>query len=196
MPAACASGLRPQPRTPDFMAWNLCVLCSAGGGPAGGRPEPDAAAGLGAGCGAGRRCGLPLLVAQGCSMPDTCAILWSSGAAAKSATAGRQPPGGAAAGGPPATQAHCPRRPAHRHRLPATPLPSPPPAPPPAGGLASPDTDALLKQLKALQEQVALLDRIQNIRCASRAWPGCAGRAAPLPSACAAGRLQGRRMSW
>ena len=35
---------------------------------------------------------------------------------------------------------------------------------PPPGGLASPDTDALLKQLKALQEQVALLDRIQNIR--------------------------------
>lgn len=34
----------------------------------------------------------------------------------------------------------------------------------PGGGLASPDTDALLKQLKALQEQVALLDRIQNIR--------------------------------
>ena len=33
------------------------------------------------------------------------------------------------------------------------------------GGLPSPDTDALLKQLKALQEQVALLDRIQNIRC-------------------------------
>jgi hypothetical protein len=32
------------------------------------------------------------------------------------------------------------------------------------GGLPSPDTDALLKQLKALQEQVALLDRIQNIR--------------------------------
>jgi len=38
------------------------------------------------------------------------------------------------------------------------------PVPATAGGLASPDTDALLKQLKALQEQVALLDRIQNIR--------------------------------
>jgi hypothetical protein len=39
-------------------------------------------------------------------------------------------------------------------------------------GLPSPDTDSLLKQLKALQEQVALLDRIQNIRWAGR--PGVA----------------------
>lgn len=42
-----------------------------------------------------------------------------------------------------------------------------------SGGGASPDTDALLKQLKALQEQVALLDRIQNIR-----WVAASARAA------------------
>ena len=54
-----------------------------------------------------------------------------------------------------------------------------------AGGLSSPDTDALLKQLKALQEQVALLDRIQNIRWVGgrvglggrglAGWLGCPG---------------------
>lgn len=50
------------------------------------------------------------------------------------------------------------------HRDPVPQLNHARPLPGTAGGLASPDTDALLKQLKALQEQVALLDRIQNIR--------------------------------
>ena len=40
----------------------------------------------------------------------------------------------------------------------------PAPASAAAASAATPDADALLRQLKALQEQVALLDRIQNIR--------------------------------